>query len=99
MKDFLQGRPQSRSIRPAQASEPHPSHFPPISQPAAPVDETISGEPTPPTVEKISTVPPQPQPQATHEPTVEAIPDAQGRIAHIVVTCSCGEQTIVQCNY
>lgn len=45
----------------------------------------------------------EPEPPTTscaiEEPIVEAVPDAQGRISHIVVTCRCGQQTIVQCNY
>lgn len=98
MKDFLQGRPQSRSVRPVQSSDPQPSHFPPITQPT-PEPEPVS-EPEQPPVEDIApAAPPEPSPCATHEPLVETVPDAQGRIGHIVITCRCGEQTIVQCNY
>ncbi len=97
MKDFLQGRPQSRSIRPTHSSEPKPSHFPPISQPA-PEPEPVS-EPEFPPIEDSTPPPTEPSPCANSEPLVETVPDAQGRIGHIVITCRCGEQTIVQCNY
>jgi hypothetical protein len=98
MKDFLTDRPQSRSIRPVHSNEPQPSHFPPISS------SSSLEVPSPPTVEQSSFEEPVANPIETppcsnQEPLVEAVPDAQGRIGHIVVTCRCGEQTIVQCNY
>lgn len=33
------------------------------------------------------------------EPQVEILPDAEGRVGHIVVTCRCGEKITLQCNY
>jgi hypothetical protein len=33
------------------------------------------------------------------EPQVEIVPDAEGRVGHIVVTCRCGEKITLQCNY
>ena len=104
MKDFLQGRPQSHSIRPTQSSEPLASQFPPISVPETieePSEAPVLDQATP---ESLADTPiTEPESPTTscaiEEPIVEAVPDAQGRISHIVVTCRCGEQTIVQCNY
>lgn len=33
------------------------------------------------------------------EQQVEIVPDAEGRVGHIVVTCRCGEKITLQCNY
>jgi len=33
------------------------------------------------------------------EPQIEMVPDAEGRVGHIVVTCRCGEKITLQCNY
>ena len=30
---------------------------------------------------------------------IEMVPDAEGRVGHIVVTCRCGEKITLQCNY
>jgi hypothetical protein len=95
MKDFLQGRPQSRTLRPAHSHDHQPTQFPPIPTQAF---EAPQHEETPPPVN--DTPPPiEPTPPVPHESKVETVLDAQGRIGHIVVNCRCGEQIIIQCNY
>ena len=37
--------------------------------------------------------------QDSSEPQVELLPDTEGRIGHIVITCTCGEKITLQCNY
>jgi hypothetical protein len=37
--------------------------------------------------------------QGSSEPQVELVPDTEGRIGHIVITCTCGEKITLQCNY
>ncbi len=98
MKDFLQGRVSVASARPASTTAPVASNLPPIHQPTVTIEE-----PPPPPVEEIAPdpvedIPPSPSP-CLEEPRVEMVPDSEGRIGHIVVTCRCGEVVTLQCNY
>lgn len=99
MKDFLQGRPSVTPTRSAVSNINLASNLPPISnhaitveeEPPAPFEET-----PPPFVQE--TAPSAPQ-HIFEEPRVELIPDSEGRVGHIVVTCRCGEVVTLQCNY
>lgn len=96
MKDFLHGRPSMASNRSSGPNISLPSNFPPIS-PGAGV-----GEPSP---ESTAVSPPSEEDlensadTCAGEPQVEIVPDAEGRVGHIVVTCRCGEKITLQCNY
>ncbi len=95
MKDFLQGRPAATAANRPRLDSLSVNHLPPIHPPQPepdPLPETENGglEETP--VDEQS-------PCALAEPQVELVADAEGRIGHIVVTCRCGEQTILQCSY
>lgn len=95
MKDFLQGRPAATAANRPRPDSPSVNHLPPIHPPQPepaplPVPEN-EGMEQPPADEQ--------SPCALAEPQVELVPDAEGRIGHIVVTCRCGEQTILQCSY
>ena len=37
--------------------------------------------------------------QCAVEPNVELVHDAEGRVSHVIVTCRCGDQITLQCNY
>jgi hypothetical protein len=99
MKDFLQGRP---SVSPSHSAASHlnlRSNLPPISQNAITVEDPSDAPP-----EEIPPAPTEetalPAPQlCLEEPRVEMVPDSEGRIGHIVVTCRCGEVITLQCNY
>ena len=97
MKDFLQGRVSVASSRPPTTATPIASHLPPIHQPSVTIEDT----PPPPHDEILEQPPLQEPPPSTYleEPRVEMVPDAEGRIGHIVVTCRCGEVITLQCNY
>jgi hypothetical protein len=99
MKDFLQGRPSVAPSRSGASNLNLPSNLPPISQHALTVEE-----PPPPALEEIPPDPveefaPPPPQHCLEEPRVEMVPDSEGRIGHIVVTCRCGEVITLQCNY
>ena len=49
-------------------------------------------------LESLETAP-IPTESCAGEPQVEIVPDAEGRVGHIVVTCHCGEKITLQCNY
>jgi len=96
MKDFLQGRPLAGGTSNRRAESPvQATHLPPINTPHVHPDSinidgfAIENTPLP---ESITT-------SNSAEPEVELVPDAAGRIGHIVVTCSCGEKITLQCNY
>ncbi|MFM8364159.1 MAG: hypothetical protein ACKOAS_03315 [Verrucomicrobiota bacterium] len=97
MKDFLHGRVSVAPSRPSATAIPIASHLPPIHHPSVTIEE-----PPPPPVEEpplenaFEEPPPAP---CLVEPQVEMVPDAEGRIGHIVVTCRCGEVITLQCNY
>lgn len=96
MKDFLHGRPSAASTRGSSANITLPSSLPPIS-PATVIDEPIphdlanSNDAEGILLNSVET--------CSGEPQVEIVPDAEGRIGHIVVTCRCGEKITLQCNY
>ena len=96
MKDFLHGRPTVASTRSGNPNISLPSNLPPISsntvlEEAAPEDMALSSG----LGEDLSSNPDA----CTGEPQVEIVPDADGRVGHIVVTCRCGEKITLQCNY
>lgn len=98
MKDFLQGRPSVASTRGVATPVQLPSNLPPISQPASfqELSTTDSG------VGNFGmeiTDNPNGSASCDTEPQVEIVPDAEGRVGHIVVTCRCGEKITLQCNY
>ena len=96
MKDFLQGRPlaggaSNRRAESSVASTPLPPintpHIHPDSINLSDIDldsQSLS--------ESITM-------QGSSEPQVELVPDTEGRIGHIVITCTCGEKITLQCNY
>jgi hypothetical protein len=97
MKDFLQGRISVAPSRHSATATPIASNLPPIHQPTV----TIEPPPPSPIEDSLADNPieePAPAP-SLGEPRVEIVPDAEGRIGHIVVTCSCGEVITLQCNY
>ena len=98
MKDFLQGRASVAPARSTASSLPIPSNLPPISQNAITLEEPpplLEEEP----VALLEETPPPAPRHCLEEPRVEMVPDAEGRIGHIVVTCRCGEVITLQCNY
>lgn len=96
MKDFLQGRPSVAASRGGTPNIPLPSNLPPISQ-------GIVVEEAPPEVLAPSAQSGEnlvnPADSCAGEPRVEIVPDAEGRVGHIVVICRCGEKITLQCNY
>ena len=96
MKDFLHGRPTVASNRSGNPNISLPSNLPPISSntvldEANPEDMALSAS----LGEDLASNPDA----CTGEPQVEIVPDADGRVGHIVVTCRCGEKITLQCNY
>jgi hypothetical protein len=96
MKDFLQGRPlaggaSNRRAESSVASTPLPPisthHIHPDSINLSDIDLDSQSLP-----ESITM-------QGSSEPQVELVPDTEGRIGHIVITCTCGEKITLQCNY
>jgi len=97
MKDFLQGRVSVAPSRQSANAQPIASHLPPIHTPSVPVEP-----PPPPAIEDLPmdiSIEESPHTHSHGEPRVEIVPDAEGRIGHIVVTCGCGEVITLECNY
>jgi hypothetical protein len=99
MKDFLQGRPSVTPTHTTPSNLNLHSNLPPISQNAITVEEPAM------LLDEIPQAPLEEAPPASNptplleEPRVEMVPDSEGRIGHIVVTCRCGEVITLQCNY
>jgi hypothetical protein len=96
MKDFLIGRPSVASTRSGSQNIQLPSNLPPISagiSTGEPPLEDLANS-----LESQTNAPSHSEACAT-EPKVEILPDAEGRVGHIVVTCRCGEKITLQCNY
>lgn len=96
MKDFLQGRPLAGGASNRRADSPVAANpLPPINAPHNHPDSidlsdiTLDGQAIP---ESITA-------QGSSEPQVELVPDNEGRIGHIVLTCTCGEKITLQCHY
>lgn len=96
MKDFLQGRPLATGSSNRRSETPVANTpLPPIGTPHIHPDSidlsdlALDGQALP---ESITA-------QGSPEPQVELIPDTEGRIGHIVLTCTCGEKITLQCNY
>lgn len=101
MKDFLQGRPlatvssnrrgdspvSTTPLPPINAPHSDPSHIHPDSIDLS--DIALHGQVLP---ESLTA-------QGSSEPQVELVPDTEGRIGHIVITCACGEKITLRCNY
>ena len=96
MKDFLQGRPAVTFSRSNGPSISLPSSFPPISSSLS-LDESQSGdsESHDHSIDSSSSS----AASCVLEAQVEVVPDAEGRVGHIIVTCRCGEKITLQCNY
>ena len=92
MKDFLQGRATLANARTKIASTDAPSHFPPISQNA--LSDPLSNS-----VDQDLSLDPSGSIHCGQEPQIDLVHDSEGRIAHIIVTCRCGDQVTLQCNY
>ena len=96
MKDFLQGRPlaggaSNRRAESSVASTP----LPPINAPHIHPDSINLSE-----IDLDSqSLPESITMQGSSEPQVELVTDTEGRIGHIVITCTCGEKITLQCNY
>ena len=97
MKDFLQGRPEVASTRSNGPSISLPSNLPPISSSLSlnesPSQDSASRE------HAAGLCSPLSNDANSREPQVEVVPDAEGRVGHIIVTCRCGEKITLQCNY
>ncbi len=96
MKDFLLGRPSVASTRGSLANIAQSSNLPPISP------TTVLEESRPEDLVNSSDAGGNPADSSelcAGEHQVEIIPDAEGRVGHIVVTCRCGEKITLQCNY
>lgn len=97
MKDFLQGRPlatgsSSRRVETPVANTP----LPPISTPHIHPDTIDLSDIA---LESDQAIPESITAQGSSEPQVELVPDTEGRIGHIVLTCTCGEKITLQCHY
>ncbi|MEI8293494.1 MAG: hypothetical protein WCG66_05790 [bacterium] len=96
MKDFLQGRPLANGTSGRRSDSNVSTTLPPINPPQVHPDSV-----------DLCGIHPESQLDAdsiatsssTSEPQVELVPDANGRIRHIIVTCSCGEKMTLQCHY
>lgn len=92
MKDFLQGRVTLAHGPTKTASSDSPSHFPPISQNAS--SDSLSSS-----VDQDAALDSSGSDNCGQEPQIDLVHDSEGRIAHIIVTCRCGDQITLQCNY
>ena len=92
MKDFLQGRTSLPNARTQIASIDSPSHFPPITPVGSSDSLSCSVAPDLSLESSGST-------NCGQEPQIDLVHDSEGRIAHIIVTCRCGDQVTLQCNY
>jgi len=99
MKDFLHGRSAAQTTSPRHSDPPASTTLRPFPQAAPESIEIAPSNEMPPNTSLEETHPQVEAPTAPAEPQVELIPDSQGRIGHIVVTCRCGDQIILQCNY
>jgi len=91
MKDFLTGRTAIATTKADSNPLVIPSSFPPISG----HPET----PAPASTEDSTTDSPSEAETCQSTSKVELLHDAEGRISHIIVTCRCGDQTTLECNY
>ena len=96
MKDFLQGRTSHAPTRTNSQPASTTSQFPPINSAVTQVIDASSVAP--------SEAPWQDDAapelsQCAVEPNVELVHDAEGRVSHVIVTCRCGDQITLQCNY
>lgn len=96
MKDFLLGRPSVASTRGSSPNITLPSNLPPISPTAATQDPLPEDSANSNDAEGNLSNSPE---TCAGEPQVDIVPDAEGRVGHIVVTCRCGEKITLQCNY
>ena len=92
MKDFLQGRVTLAHGPTKTASSDSPSHFPPITQNAPSDSLSISAA-------QALSLDPSRSDNCGQEPQIDLVHDSEGRIAHIIVTCRCGDKVTLQCNY
>jgi len=91
MKDFLTGRTAIATTKADSTPLGIPSSFPPIlghpeNLALAPTEDSTSESPS-----EAET--------CESAPNVELLHDSEGRISHIIVTCRCGDQTTLECNY
>lgn len=99
MKDFLEGRTPASHPATRKSPAPLPSSLPSLSS----LHDVSIAQDSPQENSETGGIPSEARPpcdsSALPEPQLEIVHDAQGRIGHIVVTCRCGEKTILQCNY
>lgn len=99
MKDFLEGRTPAANPASRKNPPPLPSSLPSLSSlHDVSIAQDFPQENCDPADATAAAAPPS-EPPPLPEPQLELVHDAQGRIGHIVVTCRCGEKTILQCNY
>lgn len=91
MKDFLTGRTAIATTKADSNSLGLASNFPPIiGHSETPAPEPTVNSPTQAPIEAEN---------CDSAPNIELLHDAEGRISHIIVTCRCGDQTTLECNY
>jgi hypothetical protein len=96
MKDFLQGRPLATGPSNRRAETPLVgTPLPPINTPHIHPDSIDLSD----IALDAQALPESITAQGSSEPQVELVPDTEGRIGHIVITCTCGEKITLQCNY
>ena len=96
MKDFLQGRPLAGGASNRRADSPVAANpLPPINTPHIHPDTIDLSD----IALDAQALPESITAQGSSEPQVELVPDNEGRIGHIVLTCSCGERITLQCHY
>lgn len=94
MKDFLQGRATLDHARTKSTGIDSPTHFPPITHNTAALDSSnADGVPQDVSMDSIGSA------SCGQEPKIDLVHDSEGRIGHIIVTCRCGDQITLQCDY
>ena len=96
MKDFLQGRASLDNARTKPQGSDSASHFPPIAHNATTVTSGNAGSNG---VAQDIALDSTGSDSCGQEPKIDLVHDSEGRIGHIVVTCRCGDQITLQCNY
>lgn len=96
MKDFLQGRATLDHARTKSTGIDSPTHFPPITHNTATLS---SNNAVPNGVSQDVSLDSIGSASCGQEPKIDLVHDSEGRIGHIIVTCRCGDQITLQCNY
>ena len=96
MKDFLQGRATLDNARTKPQSNDSASHFPPIAHTTTSIASGNTGLNS---IAQDTSLESTGSANCGQEPQIDLVHDSEGRIGHIVVTCRCGDQITLQCNY